>query len=129
MNPRAKQNIAGMQIIDIRKADIPSTVESLDLKPLGAGGLALLKEAGENIAIKFDYQEGEKVTDEQTILTILATYLADFVEKTSPATGSPTDAKLKGAGTTKGTRGQRGQNDKPNGSLQGGPSEVVSHAA
>lgn len=129
MNPRAKQNATGLQIVDIRKADVTTIVNGLDLKPLGADGLALLEEAARNITVRFEYKDGEEATNEQTILTILATYLADFVEKTSPVAGGAAETKLKGVGMPKGTRGQRGQNDKPNGSLQGGSGEVVSHTA
>ena len=130
MNARSKNTGGnGLQIIDIRKADIPTTVQNLDLKPLGASGLALLKEAAENIAAQFEYGDGEVASDEQTILTILATYLPDFVQKTSPVTGTVAEIKPRGAGTAKGTRRQSGKDDKQHGGFQGGSGDVTSHAA
>lgn len=133
MNNRNKTGgSTGLQIVDIRKANVVSTINNLDLKPLGASGLALLKEAAQNIAIQLDYGENEIPSDEQTVLTILATYLPDFVQKTAPTSAEGIQAaKQRGASQVRGSRsarGQGGQNSKPDQGLQGGAGEVVGHA-
>jgi hypothetical protein len=128
MNARSKNNgVNSLQIIDIRKADITTIVQNLDLKPLGAAGLALLKEASRNIAAQFEYGDGEVATDEQTILTILATYLPDFVQKTSPVASTVTEVKTRG--TANGPRRKSNKEDQPNGGFQGGSGDMMSNAA